>query len=172
MQQNLQINSNIGYLVYSQAVEMRELLSCPCGTCRDSRTIHAPEGCCRCSCEFGGHCFSPNLGRYRCCPKCPCPCYDFENKKTRCCRCDCKCGYSFRKQSWWGSSAPKCAKCRISDFSSISSTCFPTTALVKLETGISIAMSELQVGDKVQTGMISIYIYIYLYFYLNFKHSI
>ena len=31
--------------------------------------------------------------------------------------------------------------------------CFPSTAKVNLENGKSVRMSELQVGDKVQTGM-------------------
>ena len=30
--------------------------------------------------------------------------------------------------------------------------CFPSTARVKLDNGESVRMSELQVGDKVQTG--------------------
>ena len=30
--------------------------------------------------------------------------------------------------------------------------CFPSLAKVKLENGKSLAMSELQIGDKVQTG--------------------
>ena len=31
--------------------------------------------------------------------------------------------------------------------------CFPSTATVKVENGKSLAMSELQIGDKVQTGI-------------------
>ena len=31
--------------------------------------------------------------------------------------------------------------------------CFPSTAKVNLENGKSVRMSELQVGDKVQTGI-------------------
>ena len=131
-------------------------LRCPCGTCKDPRVPEAPLGCCCCNCEFGGHCYSPNTNRYRCCPNCPCPCYDTVQKKTRCCRCDCKCGYKFSKKFLWNSGAPKCKKCK-GGFSvpiiGTVDTCFPATALVKLETGISIAMSELQVGDRVQTGM-------------------
>ena len=31
--------------------------------------------------------------------------------------------------------------------------CFPSTAKVNLQTGKTVAMSELQIGDSVQTGM-------------------
>ena len=34
--------------------------------------------------------------------------------------------------------------------------CFPSTAQLILENGKSVAMSELQVGDRVQTGILSI----------------
>ena len=34
--------------------------------------------------------------------------------------------------------------------------CFPSTARLTLENGQSIAMSELKVGDQVQTGMIKV----------------
>ena len=33
------------------------------------------------------------------------------------------------------------------------SDCFPAAAMVNLENGKSVMMAELQVGDKVQTGM-------------------
>ena len=32
--------------------------------------------------------------------------------------------------------------------------CFPSTAKLNLENGESVTMSELQVGDRVQTGML------------------
>ena len=40
-----------------------------------------------------------------------------------------------------------CCEC-----SSSSSSCFPATSKVKLMNGKSVPMSELQVGDEVQTG--------------------
>ena len=33
-------------------------------------------------------------------------------------------------------------------------TCFPSTAKLRLQDGRSVAMSELQVGDRVQTGLL------------------
>ena len=33
--------------------------------------------------------------------------------------------------------------------------CFPSMAKVKVETGKLVTMSELQIGDRVQTGMLS-----------------
>ena len=35
--------------------------------------------------------------------------------------------------------------------------CFPSDAKVSLENGISVKMSALKVGDKVQTGMSNMY---------------
>ena len=43
--------------------------------------------------------------------------------------------------------------------------CFPGTAQVILETGKSATMSELQIGDKVQTGMKHRFSYIFLIFF-------
>ena len=45
---------------------------------------------------------------------------------------------------------PPC-ECGLNDCS-----CFPSTATVNLENGKAVTMSELQVGDKVQTGMKSV----------------
>ena len=33
--------------------------------------------------------------------------------------------------------------------------CFPSMAKVKLENGMSVTMSELQIGSRVQTGIMS-----------------
>ena len=37
--------------------------------------------------------------------------------------------------------------------SSSSSSCFPSEAKVQIENGKSVVMSELQIGDRVQTGI-------------------
>ena len=47
--------------------------------------------------------------------------------------------------SWWHCSKPYC-ECK--------SGCFPSLAKINLQNGKSILMSELQMGDQVQTGMI------------------
>ena len=36
--------------------------------------------------------------------------------------------------------------------------CFPSTARITVENGKSVVMSKLQTGDKVLTGMITLYI--------------
>ena len=38
--------------------------------------------------------------------------------------------------------------------------CFPSNANVKLENGKSITMSELQIGDQIQTGISFFYLYV------------
>ena len=38
--------------------------------------------------------------------------------------------------------------------------CFPVSARLSLESGKSVAMSELQIGDKVQTGMQTMIIFL------------
>ena len=57
-----------------------------------------------------------------------------------------------------GPSPFKCYDCGSSSSSSTQSggECFPATAKVTLDSGKSVKMSELQIGDQVQTGMKSV----------------
>ena len=54
-----------------------------------------------------------------------------------------------------------CKACKVSGFvppyhcCNCSSTCFPSEASLILENGKSVAMSQLQVGDKVETGKLN-----------------
>ena len=47
----------------------------------------------------------------------------------------------------------KCCKCADGTCDCYKKNCFPANAKVKLESGKSVKMSELQIGDKVQRGM-------------------
>ena len=55
----------------------------------------------------------------------------------------------------------RCKACKVPTFSppyfccNCSSPCFPSEASLILENGTSVAMSQLQVGDKVQTGKLN-----------------
>ena len=70
----------------------------------------------------------------------------------QCCPCGCKCVVCEQKPSLASVVAPTidgdvfCCDCA----------CFPSTATVNLDNGESVAMSELQVGARVQIGMKSV----------------
>ena len=54
----------------------------------------------------------------------------------------------------WGDGAVKCCFTEpTSPDCSVRRSCFPSTAKINLENGKSVRMAELQVGDRVQTGM-------------------
>ena len=94
---------------------------------------------CRCPCSSGGGVVS------HCCP-CECPCFLGLVQSTGvqvCNPCGCACGVCEN-----GVGGLKCCNCPFSS----SGSCFPTTARVNLEGGKSVTMSELQIGDRVQTG--------------------
>ena len=115
--------------------------------CGDCTCDHAPgantnQSCCTCIQDC--HCTCSYAGLSHCCP-CSCPCYLATVQSTWvqvCSPCGCECGVCED-----GVGGLKCC----SNCPSCSS-CFPTTARVTLESGISVAMSELQIGDRVQTG--------------------
>ena len=93
------------------------------------------------------------------CLPCNCPCgacYNTPLEKWSCCPCGCDCGVCHREITSLsqltnvhgeGQSHDTgglfCCKC----------SCFPSAARVNLDNGKLGAMSELQVGDKVQTGI-------------------
>ena len=64
-------------------------------------------------------------------------------KRKVCEACGCKCGSEWNPDVAGERQCKKCNKC------------FPATARLSLENGKSIMMSELQVGDRVQTGNVS-----------------
>ena len=72
------------------------------------------------------------------------------SNNARCCpRCDCECGlilngFALLAAPGGTASTASCRPC--------SGSCFPAGATVRMETGKSVAMSELQIGDQVQTG--------------------
>ena len=124
-------------------------LTCQCN--RDFIDYKKLWYCHKCGCPCG-QCFHPDDNKFVCCPcNCACICYFEKEKEFRCCGC-CKCGdCTSRGLSIFvnhNGVHTGCCEC-----SSSSSGCFPSTAQVILESGKSVAMSELQIGDKVQTGM-------------------
>ena len=117
--------------------------------------------CHKCGCPCG-QCFHPDENEFVCCPcNCKCVCYYEDDEEFRCCTRCCKCGDCTstgvailvdHEGVFTG-----CCKCDSSPPSppppQKNNPCFPGTAQVILETGKSVTMSELQIGDKVQTGM-------------------
>ena len=66
----------------------------------------------------------------------------------------CKEQYCSKSYSCWdGIHAKCCYPCPHDAFCEKSKWCFRSTATINLENGKSVRMSELQVGDRVQTGM-------------------
>ena len=76
-------------------------------------------------------------------------CYRYNSVYGRGCYCerlqgvsDCSCGSGCYCETAENSGQHECCDCR----------CFPSTAKVNLQNGKTLTMSELQIGDKVQTG--------------------
>ena len=65
-----------------------------------------------------------------------------KQRKSACCPCNCDCGRCAFGVTIYDI-VPSCCPC---------APCFPGEASVSLENGKSLTMSELQIGDKVQTG--------------------
>ena len=68
------------------------------------------------------------------------------------CDCGCQCGHC-RSIAWNSNRHYECCNCPPPPPPPPSSACFPSFARVILDNGKWISMSELQPGDKVQTGM-------------------
>ena len=120
-----------------------EKRGCPHGECNCWLAAEQKHGCCKCDQQPEEKCE---------CGKCRTEIA--KEHETFCCsRCDCSCG--IRPKSVGLSSLTnargdyECTPCDPSR----KRNCFPATASVKLESGKQIKMSELQVGDRVQTGM-------------------
>ena len=95
---------------------------------------------CTCSghCPCGGDCYD--------CQCCGCGVIHSGRLNRNVCKaCNCGCGTE------WNPDVPGHHRCK----SSCDGGCFPGTARLTLENGKSITMSELQIGDKVQTGIVS-----------------
>ena len=147
--------------------------TCQCGVCttRDG-TI---SDCCPCDCDCQ-ICINRTAGTLSCCPACDCPCEVCRftwNGTVGCCPvCGCKCGVTINpEQRFWGrvtrpesSYCTPCCKCGLLQIPfvrercklcppKLPTGCFPATSSVTLQNGKQILMSELQVGDPVQTGM-------------------
>ena len=58
-------------------------------------------------------------------------------------------------------------KDKIQHFSTSDGGCFPSTSRVNLVNGKSVTMSELKIGDKVQTGRDSYLEYLFCHLYLD-----
>ena len=94
------------------------------------------HGCTCTDCPCGGDCHD--------CECCGCGViYSGRLLRNVCKACGCKCGTEWNKDV---AGHHRCKKCK---------NCFPGTARLTLENGKSITMSELQVGDRVQTGILS-----------------
>ena len=101
---------------------------CACGRCGVK--------CCQCGCQCGASCTAYGLST--CCP-CGCQCGICKvNEYNHCCPCNCECGREIKNGRY------VCKEC--------SNDCFPSTAMIKLEGGKSVTMSELMIGDKIQAG--------------------
>ena len=92
---------------------------------------------------------------------CQCSCADLPGRflVIPCCQCyfnDCPCGYEIRESRY----ACKVCPTTTRPPSSGGWGCFPSAARATLRNGRSIAMSELQTADRVQTGKL---------LYLNYK---
>ena len=107
--------------------------------------------CCPCGCKCGYAYCSEKLV----CKACGCECdhiHRCHNGKSICPRrCDCPCGVLVETHGALtgpnGEEATSdCKPCG----------CFPSDATVKLANGKTLAMSDLQIGDRVQTGMKSV----------------
>ena len=106
------------------------------------------------SCQHNCVCANSAPDLHSCvCGSCPCggTCYDcyccpsvniYSNAagRTVCEAHDCGCGAEWTSST---SGVRRCKNC---------GECFPATARLSLENGKSVMMSELQVGDRVQTG--------------------
>ena len=57
------------------------------------------------------------------------------------------------RDAWVGHANTYCCECKQPP---PSSKCFPAAAKIKLQNGRLMSMSELQIGDRVQTGMTSV----------------
>ena len=97
--------------------------------------------------------YEPSWTSRACCDKCVrnCPCGESHtgNKEydqhiiVGCTPCGCPCTV---ERKYVGNGQFECGSC--------GSTCFPGTARLTLENGKAVSMSELQVGDRVQTGTV------------------
>ena len=134
----------MGVSVIIQAAEPNKgnFLSPCCGclveNCHCNATWYKPKqlGLCRaCGCECGIW-FSKKLNRVLLCKPCGCKCGMCESREgtLNCCTCTGK------------------------------KTCFPSSARVSLENGKTVRMSELQIGDRVQTG-IAVTLLLYLQYF-------
>ena len=111
-----------------------------CGDCACNRTkgVQTNESCCTCIQNCRCTCSSRHGLVSHCCP-CSCPCHLglIEDTGIQVCNpCGCLHGVCQNETR----DGLKCCKC------------FPGTARVTLERGESITMSELKIGDRVQTG--------------------
>ena len=107
------------------------LQGCACDCCETKY--------CRCGCQRGNNYFAN--GRLVCCP-CGCQCgICTVNECNHCCPCNCECGREVRNNRY---------VCK--EECSNPNDCFPSTAMIKLEGGKSVTMSELMIGDRIQTG--------------------
>ena len=79
---------------------------------------------------------------------CSCNCGDDSPDGAVCCPCNCPCGYCYLLGK-----VADCCPCPPPPPPPKSKTCFPSFAKVYLESGKMIAVRDLQLGDKVQTGM-------------------
>ena len=70
------------------------------------------------------------------------------------CRWNYNCDAAFRCKDQFGS-LKCCWPYKNRDDCYVSEACFPSTAKLSLGNGKTVAMSELQVGDRIQTGMVN-----------------
>ena len=99
---------------------------------------------------------SSNSFGYRCPPTrcCWIGWYIYENRHR--CKPHCNCGTSFEHNDKYICPLCECEETCVNWFTlrrESCGSCFPSSATVNLENGKSRAMSDLQIGDKVQTGI-------------------
>ena len=79
--------------------------------------------------------------------RCDCNCGDDSPDGALCCPCNCPCDYCHSYGVVY-----ECCQCRPPPPPK-SSSCFPSFAKVMIENGKMITMSDLQLGDRLETGM-------------------
>ena len=97
-----------------------------------------------------GHVYNYKHDIYICKPcNCQCGgCVNHETTFTSCCPCGCNHGVCWRKPSFAIILSPK----GYSGWFCCKKNCFPSIAKVSLESGKSITMDELEIGDRIQAG--------------------
>ena len=130
---------------FNGRVSLVDCERCPCGF--NKPYSHLTGYCNVCGCKCGTVFYEPE--EIEICRACDCECGTCKiDSLTYCCACGCRCGTCFIDPSLADLLTPQgfhgavCCHCK----------CFPSIARVSLENGKSKTMTELQIGDKVQTG--------------------